>query len=175
MSTGNTAERELVYVALGGNVGSQPEILARMRRALELLRDVPGITVNKRSSVYRTPAWGLTNQPDFLNAVVEADASLEPAKLLDELKTIEQELGRQKRERWGPREIDLDILLFGSRIVDNDELSIPHPGLLQRAFVLLPLLELAPNVCLPDGREIRRVAAEVISHKQAILRTPDEL
>ncbi|MGI8905584.1 MAG: 2-amino-4-hydroxy-6-hydroxymethyldihydropteridine diphosphokinase [Candidatus Sumerlaeaceae bacterium] len=156
--------QQLAYIALGANVGTQPQMLARMRSALELLRDVPEVTVRRKSSVYRTPAWGVTDQPDFLNAAVELRTRLSPKRLLCELKCIEQQLGRVRREKWGPREIDLDVLLFDERAVQEEGLTIPHAGLLQRAFVLIPLLEIAPEATLPDGREVKQAAgAEVLS------------
>jgi 2-amino-4-hydroxy-6-hydroxymethyldihydropteridine diphosphokinase len=155
---------QIVYIALGANVGIEPEKLARLRAAVCLLSDTPGVTVLRTSSVYRTPAWGVTDQPDFLNAVIEVRTTVPPAKLLSDLKCIEQQLGRVKRERWGQREIDLDILLYGEMVLQTEALTIPHPGLLERSFVLIPLLGIAPKAKLPDGRQVAEAAAiEVLS------------
>jgi 2-amino-4-hydroxy-6-hydroxymethyldihydropteridine diphosphokinase len=133
-----------------------------MRCALQLLGDLPGITILRRSSIYRTPAWGVENQPDFLNAAAKIRCDTTPQKLLNYLKSIEQQLGRVPRERWGPREIDLDILLFGATQLNQADLCIPHPGLLERTFVLVPLLEIDPSVTHPNGQLISEMARETL-------------
>jgi 2-amino-4-hydroxy-6-hydroxymethyldihydropteridine diphosphokinase len=153
---------EVVYIGLGGNVGPLPETLARFRSALQLLADVPGVTLLHRSSVYRTRAWGNLDQPDFLNAAVSLRCEISPQQLLLALKSIEEQLGRIPRERWGQREIDLDILLYGNLRVQEPNLTIPHPHLLERAFVLVPLLEIAPGLELPDHRPLQKAAAETL-------------
>lgn len=153
-------QQQIAFVALGGNVGSPPQIMARFRDALNLLRDVPGVTVLGKSSVFRSAAWGKTDQPDFLNAVIKLRTGLSARELLGELKQIEQASGRKPRERWGPREIDLDIVLFGATELREEGLTVPHAGLLQRAFVVVPLLEIEPDARMPDGRAVAIAARE---------------
>ena len=126
---------------------------ANLRAAFKALAGIPGVTVQAVSSHYLTPPWGVTDQPDFVNAAVRLSvaagrAAPAPAALLAALKGIERGMGRQRRGRWGPREIDLDILLFGDRAVDEPGLTIPHPRLMQRSFVLIPLAEIAPGLAM---------------------------
>jgi 2-amino-4-hydroxy-6-hydroxymethyldihydropteridine diphosphokinase len=133
------------FVALGSNVGDR---LSYLRRAVAALRALGSLRV---SSVYETEPVG-PPQERFLNAVAVVDTVLGPHDVLDELKRIEASLGRVPRERWGPREIDLDLLLYGDESVDDARLTVPHPELTNRAFVLVPLRELAPEARLPDGQ-----------------------
>jgi 2-amino-4-hydroxy-6-hydroxymethyldihydropteridine diphosphokinase len=104
----------------------------------------------ERSHFYLTPAWGHQDQPDFVNAVCRVDTHLAPRDLLTRLKEIEVCLGRCERFRWGPREIDLDVLFYGDEVIDEGDLRIPHPMLCQRAFVLIPLAEIAPQLVHPE-------------------------
>jgi 2-amino-4-hydroxy-6-hydroxymethyldihydropteridine diphosphokinase len=133
------------FVGLGSNVGDR---LSYLRRAVVALRELGDVRV---SSVYETEPVG-PPQDLFLNAVAVVDTVLRPQELLDELKRIESSLGRIPRERWGPREIDLDLLLYGDQSVDEPLLTVPHPELTKRAFVLVPLSEIAPDARLPDGQ-----------------------
>jgi 2-amino-4-hydroxy-6-hydroxymethyldihydropteridine diphosphokinase len=126
------------YVALGSNLGDR---LGYLRRAVGALRAAGGIEVAGVSSVYETDPVG-PPQPEYLNAVVRIETELVPHDLLRALKGIERELGRTPSERWGPREIDLDLLLYGEERLDTDELVVPHPRMAERAFVLVPLGEL---------------------------------
>jgi 2-amino-4-hydroxy-6-hydroxymethyldihydropteridine diphosphokinase len=103
--------------------------------------------------VYETPPWGYTDQPAFLNMVSEAETALEPLALLDRLKALEEKIGRQSSVRFGPRLIDLDILFYADQVVQSDRLEIPHPRLAERAFVLVPLADLAPNLIHPVSRQ----------------------
>ncbi|MEK7807333.1 MAG: 2-amino-4-hydroxy-6-hydroxymethyldihydropteridine diphosphokinase [Chloroflexota bacterium] len=120
------------------------------------------IEVLRASSVYETAPWGYTGQPDFLNCVLEVRTSLSPRQLLALVKGVEQEMGRQPGVRYGPRLIDVDILLYGDKTVDLPDLKIPHPGLPQRAFVLVPLAELAPWLVHPTlGVPISELARRV--------------
>jgi len=135
---------ETVYLALGTNLGDRVE---NLRAALQAL--LPVMDIQAASQVYETPPWGYTDQPAFLNMVLQAQANLPPGDLLRELKHIEVELGRQPNFRYGPRLIDLDILFYGSQIVELEALGIPHPRLHERAFVLVPLADLAPNLRHP--------------------------
>jgi 2-amino-4-hydroxy-6-hydroxymethyldihydropteridine diphosphokinase len=134
---------EPVFVGLGSNLGDRE---AQFRAALARLDRLPDTCV-ARCSVWReTAPWGITEQPGFLNAVAELRTGLEPEDLLRACKRIEAELGRIPRERWGPREIDLDLLLFGDRELRTATLTLPHPLILERPFVWEPLAELAPEV-----------------------------
>ena len=154
-----------VYLGLGSNLGSREENLAVAIRLLGTSRtpSVSGpakggprkelsldqIEITRVSSVYETSPWGYKHQPDFLNCVLEAHTNLSPDKLLDRVKEIEQSVGRQPSVRYGPRHIDVDILLYGDEIVDQPDLQMPHPRLHQRAFALVPLAELNPELIHP--------------------------
>ena len=151
------------FVGIGANLGTDDEICARFRHALELLAENPGIRVGAVSTIYETEPWGDANQPRFLNAVALLRTMLEPRPLLDALKAVEARIGRTATRRWGPREIDLDILLYGDREVATEGLQIPHPRLLQRAFAVVPLIELDSAVLLPGGTLLREAARAVLS------------
>jgi 2-amino-4-hydroxy-6-hydroxymethyldihydropteridine diphosphokinase len=133
-----------VYLGLGSNLGDRAGYLRRARENL-----APEVNLLRASSVYETPPWGYTDQPAFLNQVVEVQTDLEPEALLVKLKGIESELGRVKNFRYGPRCIDLDILFYENRVYQSERLTIPHPSLAERAFVLVPINELAPNFVHP--------------------------
>jgi len=135
----------IAYIGIGSNLGNRQE---NCLRAIELLQK-KGIIVTKRSSLYETEPWGVKDQPRFINMAVEIDTSLEPKELLKILKNIEKELGREKSSKWGPRIIDLDILLFDDIILNKDNLKIPHPLMHERDFVLRPLCEIAPDIYHP--------------------------
>ena len=133
-----------VYIALGTNLG---ERLTNLHAAIAAL--APEITVLTESHVYETPPWGYEDQPAFLNMAVKAETDLEPEALLKYLKQIEAELGREKSVRWGPRLIDLDILFYDDLVIDTPPLVIPHPRLHERAFVLVPLADIAAECVHP--------------------------
>ncbi len=137
MSDGITA-----YLALGSNVGDR---LANLRQAVTLLRDTRGLAVDAVSRVYETEPVGVRDQPWFLNAVVRVTTTLTPRQLLRVAKDIEAKVGRTATYRWGPREIDVDVLLHGEEVVNEPDLTIPHPRMAERLFVLLPLRDLAPG------------------------------
>jgi 2-amino-4-hydroxy-6-hydroxymethyldihydropteridine diphosphokinase len=139
------------YIALGSNLGDSRQ---QLRTAIEALAALPHSRVLARSHIYRTPPWGMVNQPDFLNAVVVLETPLEPHDLLDALLEIEQAAGRQRSgERWGPRTLDLDLLHVAGETASGERLTLPHPHIAQRAFVLLPLSEVAPELEIPgQGR-----------------------
>jgi 2-amino-4-hydroxy-6-hydroxymethyldihydropteridine diphosphokinase len=141
---------ERAFVALGSNLG---ERLTNLRRAVTLLGERPGVTVIRSSRVYETDPVG-PPQPDYLNAVIELDTDLSPHELLHALLDVERELGRIREERWGPRVIDLDLLSVDRQVVDDEALTLPHPRMHERGFVLVPLLELDPDPVLPGGRSI---------------------
>jgi 2-amino-4-hydroxy-6-hydroxymethyldihydropteridine diphosphokinase len=144
------------YTILGSNLGRRAE---QLRRAAFLLGGTPGVELTRASHLYQTPPWGTQpDQPDYLNAAVEFQTRLEPEPLLDRLQEIERLLGRQRDgERWGPRLIDLDLALFGQQVIQTPRLEVPHPRLAERAFALLPLLEIAPDLkrprTIPDSPE----------------------
>jgi 2-amino-4-hydroxy-6-hydroxymethyldihydropteridine diphosphokinase len=133
------------YIGIGSNLGNRQE---NCFRAVEIL-EKRGIKVQKRSSLYETEPWGVKDQPRFINMVVQIETTLEPDDLLRVLKDIEKEIGRQDSFRWGPRMIDLDILLFNALVLNEENLQIPHPSLHEREFVLRPLSEIAPDVMHP--------------------------
>ena len=135
------------YIALGANLGDRR---ANIERAIALLAATPGVRVTKTSSLLENPAvGGPADSPAFLNGVLEVQTSLPPRALLERLLAIETELGRRRRQKWDPRIIDLDVLLYGDAIVDEPDLRIPHPLMHARRFVLDPLREIAPNAIHP--------------------------
>lgn len=135
------------FIGLGSNLGDSRAIVTQAVAALDKL---PHSRVRQASSLYLTPPWGVQQQPPFINSVVEMDTSLQPAELLQQLLAQERAAGRVRDgTRWGPRALDLDILLYGQDIVCAPGLSVPHPHLAQRAFVLLPLAEIAPQLQVP--------------------------
>jgi len=137
-------------VGLGGNVG---DAVAVVRAALVGLDLLPGTRLVRASRLFRTPAWGREDQPDFINAAALLETTLSPRDLLDRLFGVERAFGRTRAadgsDRWGPRRLDLDVLLFDDRVVDEPGLRIPHPRLHERAFALLPLLDVAPDANIP--------------------------
>jgi 2-amino-4-hydroxy-6-hydroxymethyldihydropteridine diphosphokinase len=136
-----------VFIGLGSNLGDRH---GRMRAALRLLDEHPQVTLEKRTAFVETEPWGVLDQPVFLNAVALLTTTFEPHALLAELKRIEKELGRKERnQKWGPREIDLDILLFGDMVIKTDNLVIPHVRLVERPFVVVQLLEIDENIQHP--------------------------
>lgn len=139
------------FIGLGGNLGDPR---AAMRAAIGLLGADARTSVENVSSLYRTPPWGKTDQPDFLNAVAELRTTLSPRALLRLCLSAEAALHRVRDERWGPRSIDLDILLYGDLELDEEGLTVPHPRMLERAFVLVPLAEIAPETMV-KGRTVR--------------------
>jgi 2-amino-4-hydroxy-6-hydroxymethyldihydropteridine diphosphokinase len=136
-------------VGLGGNIGDSRNL---MRSAIALLAAHPGIVVRAISALYRTAPWGKTDQPAFLNAAARLETTLSCRELLESILRIERELGRERGERWGPRTLDLDILLFGDAEVDEPGLHVPHPRLAERAFALQPLVDVAPDAAFAGRR-----------------------
>lgn len=130
-----------IYIGLGSNMGDRSQNLQRAIASMEKNE----LKILQESAVYESTAWGYTDQASFLNQVVEIKTDQSPENLLQILKKIENKLGRQKRERWHEREIDLDILLYGQKIVDTHDLTIPHQWMHKRKFVLVPLAEIAGN------------------------------
>jgi 2-amino-4-hydroxy-6-hydroxymethyldihydropteridine diphosphokinase len=135
------------YIALGSNLGNSKQ---QLLDAIDKLSRLPSSHVLARSRLYRTPPWGNVAQPDFLNAVVIVETPLSPHDLLDALLAIEREAGRTRLgERWGPRTLDLDLLHVAGQTVNDERLTLPHPHISERAFVLLPLNDLAPELEIP--------------------------
>lgn len=135
---------ESIYLSLGTNLGDRCLNLMKARDHL-----LPEVITLHASSVYATPPWGYEDQPEFLNQVIEVCTDLSPLALLSRLKAIEVEMGREETFRYGPRLIDLDILFYGEQVLEADSLQIPHPRLHERAFVLVPLQEIAPDFVHP--------------------------
>jgi 2-amino-4-hydroxy-6-hydroxymethyldihydropteridine diphosphokinase len=145
-----------VYLALGSNLGDR---LANLKQAIDSL--TPQMEVKAKSSVYETPPWGYEDQPKFLNQVVKAKTYLDPEPLLKHLKRLEVALGRQPSFPNGPRLIDMDILFYDDLILNTSSLVIPHPRLQERGFVLLPLMELGPDLVHPlSKKSVREMAAQ---------------
>ncbi|MDO8599776.1 MAG: 2-amino-4-hydroxy-6-hydroxymethyldihydropteridine diphosphokinase, partial [bacterium] len=163
-------ETRKTYIALGSNVGDRERLLERAVRSLMDVHPDPAKRVAllrniRLSPIYETEPVGVTDQPPFLNAVVEGDATLSPEDLLTALKYIERELGRQPRERWGPREIDLDILHVDGIVRTGGDLTLPHPRWHERAFVLQPLYDLAPELRHPLlHRSVAELLASLDTH-----------
>jgi len=147
------------FISLGSNLGDRKK---NILKAVEELGKVSGIQVRRMSRLYETKPVGKTDQPDFINAVVEVESALPADALLDGLQGIETRLGRVRTERWGPRTIDLDLLVFGEARIDTDRLTVPHPRMKERRFVLEPLAELTPDLVLPgDDQTVRQRLAEL--------------
>jgi len=136
------------WIGLGGNLG---DAVATLHAAMQELHGLPQTRLVRASKFYRTPAWGVADQPDFINAVALLDTRLPPRDLLDALLDIERSFGRERHrsERWGPRVLDLDLLLYDSAVIDEPGLCVPHPHLHERAFALLPLVEITPDAFIP--------------------------
>ena len=147
----------LAAVGLGANLG---DVARSVRDAIDALGQLPGTRLVQASRLYRTPAWGVTAQPDFINAVALLDTGLSARALLEALLDIERVHGRVRvdGERWGPRTLDLDLLLHGDAIIDEAGLHVPHPHLHERAFALLPLLEAWPAAIIPGIGPARECA-----------------
>ncbi|WP_079524785.1 2-amino-4-hydroxy-6-hydroxymethyldihydropteridine diphosphokinase [Halobacillus hunanensis] len=144
------------YIALGSNISPRKQYLTE---AIDMLGEHEKITLAKQSKVYQTAPVGYTDQNDFLNMVIEVETVLQPLQLLDYCQMIEQNLGRRRIIKWGPRTIDLDILLYNDENMKAKRLTIPHPHMHERAFVLVPLTEVNPEANLPT---LRKTAKEVL-------------
>ncbi|ALS75501.1 2-amino-4-hydroxy-6-hydroxymethyldihydropteridine pyrophosphokinase [Planococcus rifietoensis] len=143
-----------VYLSLGSNLGDRK---AQLQEAVRLLQTNPSISNIKMSSIYETAPVGYLNQEAFLNLVIRLETSLSPLELLDICQEIEQALHRERLVRWGPRTVDLDVLLYGQEQLATERLTIPHPRMYERAFVLVPLQELMPSLILPEDLEMQEV------------------
>jgi 2-amino-4-hydroxy-6-hydroxymethyldihydropteridine diphosphokinase len=147
-----------VQLSLGSNVGARRD---NLEAALAGLGQLPETTLTKRSGIYETEPYGVVEQPAFLNMAAEIETGLQPLELLDAIKAIERRVGRRRTKRWGPREIDIDIILWEDRVVESEDLAVPHNDFRQRAFVLVPLAEIAPEAVDPiTGKTVAQLAAQ---------------
>ena len=153
------------YIGLGANL-DQP--LAQVEGAARQLAALPDSQLLALSPRYASAPMGPQDQPDYVNAVAALATRLSPLALLDALQAIEQAHGRQRLVRWGARTLDLDLLLYGDQLINEPRLTVPHPGMLERAFVLVPLLDVAPTLVLADGRPLATIVAS--HHRQALTR-----
>lgn len=154
-------EKARVFLSLGSNQGDRK---AYLEEAVKALKKLPQSKVLHYSSVYETKAWGKTDQEDFYNLTLELETDLSPLELLEQTQRIESELGRVRHEHWGPRTLDIDLLLFGDHILDTPRLKIPHPHMTKRSFVLEPLQQIAGSLKL-QGREIGEIVEELGEEK----------
>jgi 2-amino-4-hydroxy-6-hydroxymethyldihydropteridine diphosphokinase len=152
---------KIVYIALGSNLGDRAENLRLARKQIE----APDLRLIRASSIYETAPRDVEDQPWFLNQVVECETDLFPRQLLGRLQKIERAMGRKRRTAKGPREIDLDILLFGNAVVKAPELEVPHPRLAERRFVLEPLAELVPEKKHPGTRRSMREMLAAVANQ----------
>ena len=151
-------QRVTAFIGLGSNLDDPP---AQIRRALRALASLPGTRLVRHSSLYRNPPAGYLDQPDFVNAVAQVETGLEPRGLLEQLLAIERAHGRVRDLPDGPRTLDLDLLLYGGQTVRAPGLTVPHPRMLERAFVLVPLAEIAPEAVVPGSGRAADLARNV--------------
>ena len=145
----------IAYIAIGSNLASP---LEQVNAAVKALSEIPQSKILAVSSFYRTPPLGPQDQPDYLNAAVALETSLAPEELLNHTQRIELQQGRvRKAERWGPRTLDLDIMLFGNEVINTERLTVPHYDMKNRGFMLWPLFEIAPELVFPDGEMLRQI------------------
>jgi 2-amino-4-hydroxy-6-hydroxymethyldihydropteridine diphosphokinase len=150
---------EIVYIGLGSNL-ADPR--AQVERALHALAGLPRTRLLRRSRLYRSAPWGRVDQPEFVNAVAALETDLAPRELLDALLAIERDAGRERdATRWGPRVLDLDILSYGERVIDEPGLHLPHPHLHERAFVLMPLAEVAPEFIVAGRGDVAALLRQI--------------
>ena len=156
------------YLGLGSNM-DDPE--QHIRRAIDELETLPGTQLINVSPLYRSKPVGPQDQDDFINAVACISTTLAPHDLLHALQALEQLHQRQRLRHWGPRTLDLDILLYGEQTLNDADLSIPHPHMYERTFVLIPLADIAPGLTLPDGRNLDQLAEECDRSELVVLET----
>lgn len=167
---GTGMDEKTAYLALGSNLGDRA---ANLRAAVDLLESGGDCHITVASSVYDAKPVGLLDQPDFLNAVIRVETDLDPVDLLNLCIETEKRMGRERTIRWGPRVIDIDILWYDGQEVQAPGLTIPHPRMMERAFVLAPLAEVAPDLELPGGILAREAAARV--EQKGIKRTNESI
>lgn len=142
------------YIGLGSNLADPIE---QVTTAISHLQSLPDSQLITWSSLYASPPMGPQDQPDYINAVVEIETTLSAHQLLDALQAIEQQQGRIRNRHWGERTLDLDVLLYGQNVINDERLQIPHPGVALRAFVLYPLAEIAPDLTIPNVGEMKQL------------------
>lgn len=159
-----------IYLSLGSNLGDREGYL---QKALELLEESGKIILYRSSSIYETDPVGITNQPMFLNLVVQGKTSYTPHELLHQVQEVERKLGRTREIRWGPRTIDIDILLYNHQQINEQDLTIPHPRMKERGFVLVPLREIAGNLVIPGEEEtVAELAARLSEEGVRLWKSP---
>ena len=155
--------QKTAYLGLGSNMGAKKD---NIENAIKAIDAINGIRVTRISSLYETAPWGKIDQEGFINAAVEIVTSLTPGVLLKRLQEVEIKMGRQRSEKWGPRIIDIDILLFGDEVLEGRNLTVPHPHMRDRLFVLIPLEEINSAIRFPDdGMDIKEVLIRVIDRE----------
>lgn len=156
----------LAYIAIGSNLASP---LEQVNAAVQALGEIPQSRLVQVSAFYRTPPLGPQDQPDYLNAAVVLETSLDAETLLDNTQRIELQQGRQRKaERWGPRTLDLDIMLFGDEVINTDRLTVPHYDMKNRGFMLWPLWEIAPELTFPNGESLQAILQQLNAEKPAL-------
>ncbi|CAM6539113.1 2-amino-4-hydroxy-6-hydroxymethyldihydropteridine diphosphokinase [Citrobacter portucalensis] len=159
-------ERRRVYIAIGSNLASP---LEQVNAAIQAIGEIPDSRIMTVSSFYRTPPLGPQDQPDYLNAAVALETTLAPEALLDHTQRIELQQGRvRKAERWGPRTLDLDIMLFGDEVINTERLTVPHYDMKNRGFMLWPLVEIAPELLFPGNTPLRTYLAQNYPQRPAL-------
>ena len=162
----------ICYLGLGANLGDKKK---NLYAALEQIKKIPGVKILRVSSFYETAAWGVTNQPNFINAAVKISAELSPLALLDELQRIEKNLGRVRKEHWGARTIDIDILLIDGLQINSEKLTVPHKFLYERDFALVPLSEILPALEFTlHGDEVKKIAGSPADFNLKIIACVDK-
>ena len=156
----------LAFIALGSTLAAP---LEQVNAAVAALAEIPNSRIVAVSSFYRTPPLGPQDQPDYLNAAVALETGLTAEALLDNTQRIELQQGRERKaERWGPRTLDLDIMLFGEQVIDSERLTVPHYDMKNRGFMLWPLFEIAPELHFPDGVALRSVLTQLAADKPVL-------
>ncbi len=155
-----------VYLGIGSNIGNRKQ---NCHEAIRLLSENPFISVLKISSLYETEPVGLESQSSFINCVIGIETTLDPRRLLDVCRGIEESLGRERVGQWGPRTIDIDILLYNNKVINDIDLKIPHPLMHKRGFVLIPLAEIAPDVFHPVLKKKIKVLMKGLKDKHSVV------
>lgn len=156
----------VVYIAIGSNLASP---LEQVNAAVKAIGEIPDSQIVAVSSFYRTPPLGPQDQPDYLNAAVALDTTLAPEELLNHTQRIELQQGRERKaERWGPRTLDLDIMLFGDEVINTERLTVPHYDMKNRGFMLWPLVEIAPELLFPGNTPLRTYLAQNYPQRPAL-------
>lgn len=157
--------KNIVYLSLGSNMGDR---LSYLSQAIQLLQEHSQVQIVKKSSIYETDPIGYTDQDLFLNMVIKIETSLSAHELLSLLQRIENKLGRERLVRWGPRTLDLDILLYNQENIETEQLLIPHPRMYERSFVLIPLFEIEPNITLPNRADSLAAIIDQLKDKEGV-------